>query len=97
MDTTLGTCALAGVEPMAYIRDVLVKLQDDWPAPQRQVLRGGDHVLGDFRVRTTVSGAQSAGLTGSAQLSEALEDNYREQAEGEAEGVRVAIEDIRRH
>jgi hypothetical protein len=30
--TVLGTCALAGVEPMAYIRDVLVKLQGDWPA-----------------------------------------------------------------
>lgn len=32
MYTILGTCALAGVEPLAYIRDVLVKLQAGWPA-----------------------------------------------------------------
>lgn len=32
MYTILGTCALAGVEPVAYLRDVLVKLQGDWPA-----------------------------------------------------------------
>ena len=28
----LGTCALAGVEPLAYVREVLIKLQGGWPA-----------------------------------------------------------------
>ena len=29
--TVLGTCAMSGVEPWAYLRDVLVKLQAGWP------------------------------------------------------------------
>jgi transposase len=32
MYTILGTCALAGVEPLAYVRDVIIKLQGGWPA-----------------------------------------------------------------